>query len=444
MGRAEIRVRSALLLIASLGAALWAGPSWPDDPNANPAAEVPAGEPTGVLNPVPTPGFLSRWLDPATAPFLPIPLVGVDPDSGTTLGILPVRLQTDDNHDIVRIYAPDLLYNPYFGAGAHMRVYDYPSEDEQWSVVTGLNERVQRAFDFEYQSGRLREQRWSFNGSVVYSRDGTPRFFGIGNDSPAIAETDYTQQQELLQAQIGLNLSHAWQLLYTLRGQIVDVLPGTLSDIASLQTRFGRILGVGTNEQVLNRLSIGFDTRDNITAPTRGTEWVLYAGGASRRGVFNDSMYSEAGIDGRNFWPIMPSTIFATHVSLRYLPTAHLVPFWALSSLGGDQSAIGGDQPLRGYGPGRYYDRDSFSASAELRQRIATINALSSHVELELTPFVDLGRVFAQTSTFPLSQLHSVGGIGVRGIARPFVVGYVDVGYGSEGVAVFTGINYPF
>jgi hemolysin activation/secretion protein len=140
----------------------------------------------------------------------------------------------------------------------------------------------------------------------------------------------------------------------------------------------------------------------------------------------------------------MPSTIFATHVSLRYLPTAHLVPFWALSSLGGDQSAIGGDQPLRGYGPGRYYDRDAFSATAELRQRVATINAVSSHVELELTPFVDVGRVFSRTSTFPLSQLHSIAGIGVRGIARPFVVGYVDFGYGSEGLAVFTGINYPF
>jgi hypothetical protein len=52
--------------------------------------------------------------------------------------------------------------------------------------------------------------------------------------------------------------------------------------------------------------------------------------------------------------------------------------------------------------------------------------------------------VFARTSTFPLQQLHTVGGVGFRGIARPFVVGYVDIGYGSEGVAVFTGINYPF
>ncbi len=431
-------------LMLALGVAKGA---WADDPTADPAVQVPAGQPNGVINP-PTPaapptGF-ARWLNPSTAPFLPVPLIGVDPDSGTTLGLLPVKLVTDENSDIRRIIAPDILYNPFFGYGGHARIYDYPSPDTQWSVVAGINERVQRLFDAEYQTGRLRDSRWSINGSFVYSHDGTPRFFGIGNQSPAIAETDYTEQQELLQIQVGYNLNHVWQLLYTGRVQVVDVLPGTLQGIASLESRFGHILGVGTNQQLLNRISIGYDTRDDITAPSTGMEWVAYVGGAARNGIVNDSMYSEAGVDGRDFWQIRPSTVLATHMSLRYLPTSHDVPFWALSSLGGDQSAIGGDQPLRGYGPGRYYDRDAFSATAELRQRVANINAVSSHVEIELTPFVDVGRVFANSSTFPLSHLHSVGGIGVRGLARPFVVGYVDFGYGSEGLAVFTGINYPF
>lgn len=432
--------------LCGLALALLCASAW-SDPTADPAASVPAGQPEGVLNPATAPPprtGLARWFDPATAPFLPVPLIGVDPDSGTTLGLLPVKLVTDANHDITRIIAPDILHNPFFGYGGHARIYDYPSADTQWSVVGGIDERVQRSFDAEYQTGRQRNQRWSINASLVYSHDGTPRFFGIGNQSPGIAETDYTQQQELAQIQVGLNLSHVWQLQYTGRVQVVDVTPGTLEGIASLQSRFGRILGVGTSEQILNRISIGYDTRDDLTAPTRGMEWVAYIGAAAPHGLINESMYSETGVDGRDFWQIQPSTILATHVSLRYLPTAHDVPFWALSSLGGDQSAIGGDQPLRGYGPGRYYDRDAFSATAELRQRVATINAVSSQVELELTPFVDVGRVFSRTSTFPLSQLHSVAGIGVRGIARPFVVGYVDFGYGNEGLAVFTGINYPF
>jgi hypothetical protein len=63
---------------------------------------------------------------------------------------------------------------------------------------------------------------------------------------------------------------------------------------------------------------------------------------------------------------------------------------------------------------------------------------------VEVTPFIDVGRVFSRTSTLPFDQLHHVYGLGFRGIARPFVVGYVDIGYGSEGVAAFTGLNYPF
>jgi hypothetical protein len=173
-------------------------------------------------------------------------------------------------------------------------------------------------------------------------------------------------------------------------------------------------------------------------------EWVAYSGLASRRGILNDSMDSEAGVDGRGFWPIAPETILAAHTALRYLLSAHAVPFWALSSIGGDTSVIGGEQPLRGFGEGRFYDRDSFSTSVELRRTVASFNAISTHVDLEVTPFVDLGRVFDHTGTFPVDQLHHVYGVGFRGIARPFVVGYVDIGYGSEGLAAFTGLNYPF
>jgi hypothetical protein len=426
-------------IAALLNLSAWAG----SDDVAAQASAPPPVEPGTLQAPARRAG-LSGWFNPTTAPFIPIPSIGVDPDSGTTLGILPTWVKTDENHDISRIIAPDVLHNPYFGWGVHGRLYAYPSWDEQWSVVTGIFERVQREIDAEYETGRLREQRWSVNGSLIFDRDGTPRFFGIGNESPATAESNYTAEQQLAQIQVGLNLSHTWQLRYTFREQVVDVQPGTLARIASIDTRFGHILGVGTNDLRLNRLSIVRDTRDDLTAPTRGSEWVVYGGIASRHGVFNESMFSEAGVDGRAFWPLEPRTILATHVALRYLPSARAVPFWALSSIGGDRSDIGGEQPLRGFGSGRFYDRNSFGASAELRRTVASFNAVSTNVDLEITPFVDVGRVFSRPGTFPLGQLHHVFGLGFRGVARPFVVGYVDIGYGSEGIAAFTGINYPF
>ena len=119
--------------------------------------------------------------------------------------------------------------------------------------------------------------------------------------------------------------------------------------------------------------------------------------------------------------------------------------FWQLSSIGGGHSIIGGQQPLRGFGAGRFTDRDSFSLTAELRQLVFSRDLFNTHAELEVAPFIDTGRVFARASTSPFSDLHNVYGIGFRGIARPFVVGYVDVGYSREGgTAIFTGLNYPF
>jgi hypothetical protein len=432
-----LRAAGLNLICGAAAALLFMHPSSAED------AAPPVPDASGAQPAAPPPNLAQRhWYE--KLPFLPVPEIAQDPDSGTTVGLLPVWLITDEDQRIRRIIAPDVLYNPNFGFGFHGRIFDYPSEDKQWSLTGGLKQRVERSLDAEYTLGRLRQHRWSFNGSAIYDRNGAPRFFGIGNGTPERQETNFTNQQQLLQAQVGYNFNQAWQLLYTARFRIVDIQPGTLDKIASIEQRFPSVYGLGTNYEQLNRLSIIYDTRDSLTAPRQGMTWIAYGGVASHKGLFNDSLYSEAGIDGRFFWPIDASTILATHVSLRYLPSAsRKLPFWALSSLGGGESIVGGEQPLRGFGEGRFYDRNSFSATVEYRRTVFTFDAMS-HVEIEMAPFLDVGNVFHDGTQFPIQGLHKVAGVGFRGIARPSVVGYVDVGYGSDGAAVFTGINYPF
>jgi hypothetical protein len=432
--------RYVALLASLMAALLVSGPCWSD---SGAAAAATASTPESPAPPAPPVSGLARWFDPQTAPFIPIPEIATNPNSGTTLGLLPVWLRTDEDHIIRRIIAPDFLHNPYFGFGFHARLYTYPSQDERWSLLAGAKQRVEREFDAEYETGRLREQPWSFAGSLIYDKDGTPRFYGIGNRSPQSAQTSFTAEQSLGQAQIGLNLSKAWQILYTGRVRLFDVLPGRLSGIPSLESRFAAVAHLGTSHEILDRLSVVYDTRNDTTVPDRGVKWVAYAGLDSRGGVLNDSLYSEAGVDGRGFLPIARKTILAAHMALRYLPTVNEAPFWALSNLGGGRSEIGGDQALRGFGAGRFTDRNSFSTSVEVRRNAWEFDAVSSHVELEVAPFLDVGRVFTM-GTSPLAQLHKVGGLAFRAIARPFVVGYVDIGVGSEGPAVFSGINYPF
>lgn len=376
-------------------------------------------------------------------PFIPIPEVGTDPNSGTTLGLLPVFLTTDDKHQITEVIAPDIIRSPNFGWGARARIFAYPSEDTQWHAAAGGKRRVEREFDALYATGLTRQERWSGYARLVYDRSGTPRFYGFGNESLLGDAANYTYEQAFFGAGVGLNLSHSWQLSYEARPRFVDIEPGTLPRIASLDRAFPNLPGLGITHEFFNRFAVTYDTRDALTLPHRGTQFVAQLGFAERS-LLSSTSYTVLSADFRDYRPIDEATTFVTHAALRYMPTARDAPFWSLSSLGGDRSFAGDQQPLRGFGTDRFVDRDLVSASGELRRKVLDLNLFSTEVSLELAPFVDAGCVFSRFAQISPGKLHTVGGLGFRAVASPFIVGYVDVGYGSEGFAVFSGINYPF
>jgi hypothetical protein len=388
------------------------------------------------------PGFWSLF-DGTRLPFIPVPEIDADPNSGTTVGVIPTWIRTDEQQHIRRIVAPDVIYNPYFGFGARARIFAFPSADVQWSVVGGAKQRVEREFDARYETGRQHKERWSYGLAAVFDRSGTPRFYGFGNESPAIDQTNYTRQLAYLQAMLGRNLAPHWQLAYTFRERRVEVTHGSLAGIVSIERRFGHLSGIGNHADTLHRLSVVFDNRDSETIPRQGFKVIAYAGMSAGEGFLQSSLYSETGLDAHGYWQLDAATTLAAHFALRYLPSSRHAPFWALSRIGGDASDIDGSQPLRGFGDSRYCDRNAFTANGEWRRGVGSVEAIGTHIDFELTPFVDVGKVFARAGASPLSGLHTVGGLGVRAIAEPSVVGYVDFGYGSEGLAVFTGINYP-
>lgn len=384
------------------------------------------------------------WLNPATAPVLLIPDIETDPDSGNTFGIMPTWLRSNEKGDITRIVSTDFYRNSYFGAGFGGSIFDYLSLDSQWYVGGDIEQRVERQLDTRYESGRRRLDPWSFVARINYDRVGTPRFFGIGNNTTIEDETNYTSETESVELTPGWNINPHWQIAYTLSFQNVDVFPGSLPHITSIQERFGAAYSLGSNHELYNRMMVIYDTRNDLTVPTHGVQFSLYSGYAALQGLVDDAQYQSAGFDGRVYVPAGSSLVVALHSAVRYELDAHHLPFWAYSTLGGETSYVDGAGSLRGYGRGRFTDRNSFVFNLELRRTIARLSAASTTIDVELTPFMDAGRVFHRPSTDPLSHLHYVGGLGVRGVARPFVVGYVDIGVGSEGVAVFTGINYPF
>jgi len=381
--------------------------------------------------------------NPNTWPVIPVPEVATDPNGGTTVGLLPVMLFTDTRDQIRDIFAPDANYNTTLGAGGTFRYLSYPNSDTQWYAVAGASWDIARKVDLMYQTGRDRQDWWSFTGRFYFERDPTERFFGIGNHSSEGNESNYTTEQVYGLGILGINLTDQLQFSLTARPKWVNIQSGAFTNLPSIFKQFPDQKGLDGGTEILTRALASYDSRDSIDIPRSGGLYLVY-GDVVDRSMLSSFSYTRFGGEIRKYLPLGNRITFASHLFMEYEPAGNEMPFWAQARLGGDDSELTDQQPLRGFGTSRYIDNNLVDINLEMRTRIYNMDLFGTHGTLELAPFFEAGRVAHEVDYDPLSELHPVGGIGFRGIAEPFVVGFVDVGWGGEGAAIFSGINYPF
>ena len=381
--------------------------------------------------------------DPNSWPFIPVPEVATDPNGGVTYGVLPVWLFTDGKNEISSILAPDINSNSTLGPGGNFRYLAYPSTDTNWYVEGGAQETIARNVDLDYQTGREHKKWFSFEGRFFFERDPTERFYGLGNHSHQGNQTNYTTQQVYGEAIFGLNFTDKLQLSLMERPRYVRIQEGGFTSVPSIFKLFPNQKGINGGSEVLQQVTLQYDSRDSIDIPRSGTLGRLYYGNADRR--FGSSIsYNRFGGELRQYVPIGRRITLAGHIFNEYEPADDEIPFWSQARLGGEDSLLTDQQTLRGYGTGRFIDNNLFVVNVEVRTRVWSKTLFGTEGTLELAPFAEAGRVAHNLGFNPFSELHPVGGIGIRAIAEPFVVGFVDIGWGGEGAAVFSGINYPF
>ena len=381
--------------------------------------------------------------DPNSWPFIPVPEVATDPNGGVTYGVLPVWLFTDSKNEISSIFAPDINSNSTLGPGGTFRFLGYPSADTQWYTVAGGQQIIARKVDLDYQTGREHKKFWSFEGRFYFEHDPTERFYGQGNNSHHGNQTNYTTKQLYGEAILGLNLTKNIQVSLMERPRYVRIGIGGFNSVPDISQLFPHQKGINGGSEVLSQAMIQWDSRDSVDIPRSGTLGRLYYGNADRR--FGSSVsYNRFGGELRQYYSVGERITFVGHVFNEYEPAGNEMPFWSQARLGGDESLLADQQTLRGYGAGRYVDNNLFVMNFEMRTRVWDKNVFGTHGIFELAPFAEAGRVSHQLNDNPFTDMHPVGGIGFRGIAEPFVVGYVDLGWGGEGAAIFSGINYPF
>jgi len=387
--------------------------------------------------------FAYDLMDPTSWPFIPVPEIATDPNGGTTIGILPVFLFTDTKNQIRDIFAPDLNWNTTLGVGGTFRYLSYPSEDTNWSATAGGAQVIARHVDLDYQTGRTHQDLFSFEGRFFFEKDPTDRFYGTGNNSSQGNQTTYTTQQLYGQASVGLNVTPNLQVQLMERPRWVRIYDGAFTSLPQIFQLFPNQKGINGGSEVLTQLMVQYDDRDSVDIPRSGGLYRIY-GGFADRALGSSSSYTRFGYEVRKYYTVSPRITLAGHVFMEYEPAGNEMPFWAQARLGGDESLLTDQEGLRGFGTGRFVDNNLTVANIEMRNRVWDANLFGTHGTLEIAPFAEAGRVAHQMAYNPLSAMHPVGGVGFRGIAEPFVVGFVDLGYGGEGAAIFSGINYPF
>src|SRR5262249_49748839 len=182
---------------------------------------------------------------------------------------------------------------------------------------------------------------------------------------------------------------------------------------------------------------VTYDSRDDYDIPSRGALATAYSEVADQS-LGSSTSFVKFGAEWRDFIPLhRGNPILAMRTLFDYISGDRATPFWEMGSLGGRRS-------LRGYGGDRFIDFNRSLASLEVRTRVWQHKLFGVNAEIEVAPFGETGRVFHKVSDSPVEDLHWAYGIGFRGVVRPQIVGFVDIGRSNEGNAVFTGVNYPF
>ncbi len=370
--------------------------------------------------------------------FVRIPVVDADPNRGLTYGVMPIWVLREKNSDRIQsIYAPSLTYNHHFGINPTLRYYAYPETDATFSARASAGKYEHEVFA-QYEDLTPLDTNIPIFIRSQWNVDAGQRFFGIGPNTPQSRESnykeDYTQNQ--LSAGLPLLADSKWHAHLADRLTSAAVTDGPLPRLASFSQSFPGLASNGHMQANEVRLSLDYDSRDHNVTTKRGA-FLETSMDYSIRGAASSYDFNRYALDGRAFYPWPISEDFVTTAQVKFEQLYGNAPFWLMPSLGGKYS-------LRAYGDGRYVDRGMAVANIEQRFTVYKAKMAGVTTELEVAPFMGLGTVFNTPEQMSARYGRPVFGGAVRAVARPQVVGSVDVGMGQQGVAVFTDINYSF
>jgi len=251
------------------------------------------------------------------------------------------------------------------------------------------------------------------------------QFYGIGRDTRAGDEEDYTPEELALDLMYERSVLSEFRLGIDYRIQrhrLKKVEPdGMLST--------GEIIGTEAVTLSAPGIHLVWDNRDHTWAPRRGY-WLQGGLDFYEQALGSDLTYTRANVDLRAYLPLGGRSTLAIQLAMASLNGE--VPFFDLPSLGGYEG-------LRGYKGGRY--RDQVRLLTRLEYRSGPFWG-----RLGAVAFAGIGDVSPDVSRLTFSRQLWVSGFGLRYVLVPAeqVNLRVDFGFGHGDSGFFLSLGEAF
>lgn len=379
---------------------------------------------------------------------IPLPAFAYNRNEGYWAGGLTPILKANAKGEIEDIWAPQYIYNQKVGHGGSLSYFGYPSDTVQYHALAWYSQKLDEGVDLGYKNLSAGGGRYILAADFSAFKNPFARFFGFGSRTTEAQETNYTSRELLAKVTAGINLTPDLSLMLTERFRIVRVDDGVVASLPGTTQLFPAIPGIQGAQVLGHGLTLRYDTRDSQLIPTKGTYVNVLAEFNQNLQPNEENQWGHAALDARHLIPhASDRMVFVSRIlfngifgQLENRGTTLGVPFY-------EQPTLGGEDTLRAFGRSRYIG--SWAVLANLEERVAVLNKtmFEHEIQLEIAPFLDMGRVGesnVKAEHLFLKNVQFNPGAGIRLLAKPNIVGRFDVAYGRDGANVFVGLDYPF
>jgi outer membrane protein assembly factor BamA len=369
--------------------------------------------------------------------YIPIPAVSTSKNDGNEQGLIVPILGTDPDGELKYIIAPMVVRNSIVGTRGSINLFRFEPGGREYRFIGSYTEEIERRLQFSYVDPAFSQGRYSLSVGASFFKNATSRFFGLGQATSESNETNYTGREARVNWRFGIYANEVTQIAVGQRFRQVSLQRGA-TDLPFTVEQFPSVDGVQGESLILgHRATFYYDTRNNLISPTDGMAVTAYAELNQNIRNSDHPIFSRYELEVKKLFPSESKRAILIVRANIQATIGSQVPFF-------EQSSLGGQNNLRGFGVDRFIDKHLVALSVEQRIHVVRVKIAGAMADFEVAPFLDTGQVFNDYKDVTFNNYRMTPGIGFRGIVRPNVVGRVDYGYSREGGAIFAGLDFPY